>query len=317
MGLGTRDIQIALITAMVESNLVNVHYGDSDSLGLFQQRPSQGWGTPEQVMDPEYAAKQFFIHLKGLGSSRFQMGMGEAAQAVQRSAFPDRYAQQIPSMRNLWPSAAAGAGDAQMTMDGQPYMGVNPDMMQPDMLGVGSTSMGIPSASSMLGAWGMDAPKADPFMDGATSLLSQGTNQWLQGQLGQGGSFQQGVDGWRGAVISAARSALGTPYTWGGNSLANGVDCSGLIQQAFAKAGIELPRVSYQQANQGTQVGFKGLQAGDLVAWDNSSRNNGADHIAIYLGNGMIIEAPRPGLSVRIRRIGHGLDGGFGVHLNF
>jgi cell wall-associated NlpC family hydrolase len=131
------------------------------------------------------------------------------------------------------------------------------------------------------------------------------------------GGYEKGVDGWRKAVLSAARGALGTPYVWGGTSLQNGVDCSGLVQAAFAAAGIDLPRISYQQANSGQRVGLKGLMPGDLVAWDNSSRNNGADHIAIYLGNGQILEAPRPGLSVRIRSIGKGLEGGWGVHLNF
>lgn len=324
MGLGTRDIQIALITAMVESGLVNVHYGDRDSLGLFQQRPSQGWGTPEQVLDPQYAAHKFYTTLLGLGSRRFQMGMGEAAQAVQRSAYPDRYAQHIGEARALFPQIQQQAGETPMSLDGQPY-GAQPALMpgvvqtpsEAQMLG-STVDPAIPDASTMLGAWGMNAPQpVDPLTSGMTTLLSQGTNQIIQQTMQTQGPYQTGVDGWRKAVIEAAKGAVGTPYVWGGNSLSNGVDCSGLIQQAFAQAGIELPRVSYQQATQGTRVGIAGLVAGDLVAWDNSSRNNGADHIAIYLGNGYIIESPRPGLAVRIRKLGKGLEGGFGVHLSF
>src|SRR5689334_15363545 len=73
MGLGIRDIQIGLITALVESSLTNLDHGMGDSLGLFQQRPSQGWGSAVQIMDPQYAARKFFQALKGLGSRRFSM----------------------------------------------------------------------------------------------------------------------------------------------------------------------------------------------------------------------------------------------------
>lgn len=326
MGLGTRDIQIALITAMVESNLRNVNYGDRDSLGLFQQRPSQGWGTPEQVLDPEYAARKFYSTMQSmLGQRRFTMPMGDVAQAVQRSAYPGRYAERIGDMRLLWPQVQKGAGDQPLSMDGSPYLPdfeiETPTPSMSDMLGATTAppEQAIPNTSVMLGAWGMDSPQIpetpelDPMESGLTTFLSQGTNDVMQESYGP---YGQGVDGWRKAVISAAKSAVGTPYVWGGNSLSGGVDCSGLIQQAFARAGLDLPRVSYQQANFGQRVGLKALQPGDLVAWDNSSRNNGADHIAIYLGGGMIIEAPRPGLSVRIRKLGSN-EGAWGVHLNF
>lgn len=56
------------------------------------------------------------------------------------------------------------------------------------------------------------------------------------------------------------------------------------------------------------------MQAGDLVAWDNSSRNNGADHIAIYLGGGLIAEAPRPGVALRVRKLGDN-EGAWGVRV--
>ncbi|MBW8766298.1 MAG: hypothetical protein JF630_08775, partial [Geodermatophilales bacterium] len=62
-GLPERAVVIALATAQQESRLRNLPYGDRDSLGLFQQRPSQGWGTEAQVQDPVYAAGRFFDHL--------------------------------------------------------------------------------------------------------------------------------------------------------------------------------------------------------------------------------------------------------------
>jgi len=87
MGMSARDIQIGIMTAITESGLINVNYGDRDSLGLFQQRPSMGWGTPAQVTNPEYAAGKFFSTLKGV-VNRGDMSPWLAAQAVQRSFDP-------------------------------------------------------------------------------------------------------------------------------------------------------------------------------------------------------------------------------------
>jgi len=91
MGASERDLIIGLMTAMQESGLNNLNYGDRDSVGLFQQRTSQGWGTIEQIMDPEYSAGKFFeglLKVKGRNS----MALTDAAQAVQRSGFPNAYA---------------------------------------------------------------------------------------------------------------------------------------------------------------------------------------------------------------------------------
>ncbi|MFC9298556.1 hypothetical protein ACFTWH_02225 [Streptomyces sp. NPDC057011] len=90
-GLPDRAVTIALATAMQESALRNLDHGDRDSLGLFQQRPSQGWGTAEQIMDPVYSAGIFYEHLADVpGYSRLPLTV--AAQKVQRSGFPQAYA---------------------------------------------------------------------------------------------------------------------------------------------------------------------------------------------------------------------------------
>ena len=113
------------------------------------------------------------------------------------------------------------------------------------------------------------------------------------------------------AVIAEAKKYVGMPYVWGGSTpAAGGMDCSGIIQYAYGKYGIDLPRVSADQARSGSPVAsLAEARPGDLVAWDNSSRNVGADHIAIYLGDGMILEAPRSGVDIRVISIedaGHG-----------
>jgi hypothetical protein len=89
-GLPERAVVIALATAMQESRLRNLDYGDRDSLGLFQQRPSQGWGTAAQVQDPVYAAGKFYDHLVTIPGWD-TMRLTDAAQLVQRSGFPVAY----------------------------------------------------------------------------------------------------------------------------------------------------------------------------------------------------------------------------------
>jgi hypothetical protein len=99
-GMSPRAVTIALATAMQESKLRNLDYGDRDSLGLFQQRPSQDWGTPEQIMDPLYAASEFYREL-ALVDGFESMPITEAAQAVQRSAYPEAYAQHEVTARSF------------------------------------------------------------------------------------------------------------------------------------------------------------------------------------------------------------------------
>ncbi|MGH8774895.1 MAG: hypothetical protein ACRDWI_06900 [Jiangellaceae bacterium] len=90
-GLPARAVTIALATAYQESDLYNLDYGDRDSLGLFQQRPSQGWGTPAEIQDPVYATGRFYEALVQVPDYR-ELEITVAAQQVQRSAFPDAYA---------------------------------------------------------------------------------------------------------------------------------------------------------------------------------------------------------------------------------
>lgn len=104
-------------------------------------------------------------------------------------------------------------------------------------------------------------------------------------------------------MMKVAQTALGTKYVWGGNSLTGGVDCSGFVQQVFGAVGIDLPRVSNLQARAGTAVAADQAQPGDLVWWDLNNRNDGADHIGIYLGNGKVMEASSSRGQVVIRNL--------------
>ena len=86
-GLGDNEIRIAIMTGLAESELKNINHGDRDSLGIFQQRPSQGWGSAQQVTNPSYAIGKFFDSLQGINYNA--LDPWQAAQSVQRSAFAD------------------------------------------------------------------------------------------------------------------------------------------------------------------------------------------------------------------------------------
>ncbi|WP_163507071.1 hypothetical protein [Fodinicola acaciae] len=88
-------------TAWVESHANNLPCGDQDSLGVFQQRPSQGWGTPDQVMDPVYATNKFLDYAIPNAANNPGWTAGQVAQSVQRSEFPDRYDQAEGTARDL------------------------------------------------------------------------------------------------------------------------------------------------------------------------------------------------------------------------
>ena len=115
-GMPERAVTIALATAMQESQLRNIDHGDRDSLGLFQQRPSQGWGTEAQIMDPVYSSGEFYRHLAEVpGYSRLPLTV--AAQRVQRSGFPQAYAKHEPDATLL---ASALTGRTPATLNCNP-----------------------------------------------------------------------------------------------------------------------------------------------------------------------------------------------------
>jgi cell wall-associated NlpC family hydrolase len=107
---------IAIATAMQESTLMNLDYGDRDSLGLFQQRPSQGWGTPAEIMDPVYASTKFYEALEQVPNWQ-SLPVTVAAQDVQQSGYPDAY-EQWQTLASDLVTQFGGTGTECTTTDG-------------------------------------------------------------------------------------------------------------------------------------------------------------------------------------------------------
>ncbi|TQS20083.1 NlpC/P60 family protein [Microbispora hainanensis] len=104
-------------------------------------------------------------------------------------------------------------------------------------------------------------------------------------------------------ALTAAVSKLGRPYVWGAEG-PDSFDCSGLVQWAYAQAGVRMPRVTYQQWVTGPQVPLSQAQPGDLLFWRNDPTNPGyISHVAIYWGNGKMLHAPHTGDVVKIANV--------------
>lgn len=337
LGASQRDIQIAIMAAMQESNLRNLNYGDRDSIGLFQQR--NAWGSRQQRMDPAESARMFFegghAGQRGLFafSNRDQYSLTQAAQKVQVSAFPDAYAKWEDDAGNILSSLGeTSKSDLTGTEDiGTPTQFGADQVVQENgdlnlFAGDGPAGIDSPTADGVTSADGAATPtmpgieSADKQPDMSAVAMFDG----MDATSPNGGSTfedlfpQQGtVGGKRERVGQLARQLLGTPYVWGGTDPDKGLDCSGFVQWVFKQIGVNLPRISAQQARSGKVTDVNKLQVGDLVGWNNSKRNSGADHIAIYLGNGQIIEAPRPGLGVRIRTLDDDEGDMWGVAMDY
>lgn len=142
---------IAIATAMQESSLRNIDYGDRDSLGLFQQRPSQGWGDEAEILDPVYSAGAFYDALSAVPSWQ-QMSLTEAAQAVQRSAFPDAYATWESDARILVGGLSGAAADLVTCRAGA----VASTATQPERPGLAGASGADPRLAGLLAAAGAE-----------------------------------------------------------------------------------------------------------------------------------------------------------------
>lgn len=264
--LPARAWVIAIATALQESRLQNLgdlgDDNDHDSLGLFQQRPSAGWGTPAQILDPVYAAGKFYDKLITV-KDWATIPLTEAAQAVQISAYPDAYAKHEPLATALVNALAGNDIDP---------------------------------------ADGTDALGATCGSDAGDGLPADGTNGIPDG-------FTLPSDAQQAAAVSFALAQLGKPYVFGAEG-PDSYDCSGLMQAAWAKAGVRIPRVTGDQVHTGTAVaGITVMQPGDLIfipGSDGTPQKPG--HVGMYMGVGSdgrqwLVQAPHTGDVVKVTAV--------------
>ncbi|WP_406134397.1 C40 family peptidase [Streptomyces zaomyceticus] len=269
MKVPARGQVVALATALQESGLRNLDFGDRDSLGLFQQRPSQGWGTAQQVRDPVHASTKFYEGL--LKVSGWQsMTVTQAAQAVQKSGFPDAYAKWEPlatALQKAIATSLSSGSSSDTGGNGEPADSV------PGVCGTGGNGAKfgpIPAGSVPMGyKIPADAP---------TSVRT--AIRWSLGQLG-------------------------TPYQWGGACTTphgqdpmGRCDCSSLMQASYKAGGISISRTTYTQVKEGKAISVQGLKPGDLLFTRGTAEV--PEHVGMFIGDGLILHAPRTGDVVKI-----------------
>ncbi len=108
------------------------------------------------------------------------------------------------------------------------------------------------------------------------------------------------------AVVEFAKSFLGTPYQWGGETPEEGFDCSGLVFYVYGQFGVDLYRVACDQAKNGTAVNLEALMPGDIVLFWNRASYSEINHVGIYVGDGSFIHAPQTGDVVKITTLESG-----------
>ena len=182
-GLPARAGTIAIATAIQESKLRNITYGDRDSVGLFQQRPSQGWGTVEEILDPHYATNAFYDALVKVDGWH-DMVITEIAQEVQRSAFPEAYADHEHEGRAI-ASAVAGHSPGGMvcrldapTKAGDPARLVDDLLVETGTRGQIEGRDVVVRAGSSRRAWGIGAWAVATAKGHGVVRVTVGDQQW-------------------------------------------------------------------------------------------------------------------------------------------
>ncbi|MFE5482956.1 C40 family peptidase [Streptomyces sp. NPDC056527] len=263
---------IALATALQESTLINLDHGDRDSLGLFQQRPSQGWGTREQILDPVYSSGKFYDRLVKLWDWQ-HMPLTVAAQKVQRSGFPDAYAKHEPLATALQQAIA-------------PTLGAAP-------------------TGPLTGASGLGGHLGPGECAGQGGNVNFG--EIPPGTLPEGYQIPATAPMEVKTAIRWALGQLGTPYQWGGSctnphgpNASERCDCSSLTQRAYGVAGREITRTTYTQIHDGRGIPTGQAQPGDLLF----SRGTAAapEHVSMAIGYGYVVHAPKPGRVVEVTK---------------
>ena len=249
---------------------------------------------------PPYAETQHYVQnimamaksMGGVGSSAAAEGIppGLSSTGLTDTQAPPSMSLAPPSKSEMLQMAAPSSGDVSILQS----------------LG-GEAADAASAAQQPIVPQGEQAPTNDP---GSFPMMQEVQNNLgAMPPLGQPNA-QQAMPNIKiqGKVSAADRTAvqtiqeyLGTPYHWGGSNPKSGFDCSGLLQYVWGKAGVQIPRTTYQQWRVGKPVSMQGLRPGDAVFFEPSKQGPG--HVGMYIGGGKFIEAPHTGADVRISKL--------------
>lgn len=280
-------VQRALLEALaVESSFRPLPYGDRDSVGVLQQRPSQGWGPASET--PAMDIRQFLSRAARANQQGGYGTAGQLAQAVQRSAFPGRYDQHRAEAIRLL-GRGSGAIDNGRTI---PSPGISSATGGNVRAQLAQNLIAASQASSR-----GETPDYSQTFQLVATLRSPQTGAPLP-VFSQGGGSPVAKQ-----AVALAERYQGTPYVWGG-SKPGGFDCSGLLQYVWAQKGVKIPRTTYEQFKKGQPVVQGNLRPGDAVFFKGSDSKGGLPgHVGMYVGNGRFIEAPHTGSVVRVSKL--------------
>jgi cell wall-associated NlpC family hydrolase len=236
---------------------------DHDSLGIFQQRPN--WGSPQQRLDPAASANLLLDRLLSLNGWRGS-DPWTAAQAVQASAYDGD-----PRPANHFSSEYGGNYRAQFDEATRIVNAIKKDSAKLQCTGTGGSNVGQ-----------LPAGPVGPFGLPDSYTIPAGTTPAAR------------------TAVLAAVAELGKPYMFGAVG-PDSFDCSGLTLWAWSKAGVTLPHYTGDQSQAGTATDERSLAAGDLVLTPGSDGTiANPQHVGIYLGAGLVIEAPQTGDVVKV-----------------
>ena len=250
---------------------------DGTSCGLYQQQNYSEWGSVSQRMNVKASTQMFLQHLQRLGWTN--MNRGVACQQVQRSAFPEKYAGYetwaIETVRALraGTGTAQGAGGATTVSATSAIPGLN----------AGANPIGSIAAPITAGPLGGGGVPGIPTTNGTPGTTA------LAAAVGAPAHNT-------GGALSCARSLIGRPYVWGAKG-PDSFDCSGLMQFSYRSIGLEIGPGTGEQKGNSQPIPFANLVPGDLIFPAEY------DHVVMYAGGNMMIDAPTPGQTVQLRPI--------------
>lgn len=294
-------VRQALLEAMsVESTFRNLNYGDRDSRGVLQQRrqfyPHSGQNVGYDIAQFLQRARQADRQI-GRGASA-----GQLAQAVQRSAFPGRYDQHAQEASKLLGGNLGSSPGLSMASS---LRGVQ-SAPGPSQQGGPALTQYFLQQSNELAQGHIDPNAQLEFLAARKQSADAGVAlNPTSSQVGQNFPLVAGNANQKEShALGVAKQYLGTWYKWGGSNPSTGFDCSGLLQYAWAKSGVKIPRTTYDQWQTGRPVAINGLHPGDAVFFRGSdARGNLPGHVGMYIGHGQFIEAPHTGAQVRVSNL--------------